>query len=93
MPTVLNFYALGKTIPPGAVYIGRGRGSIWGNPFTIGRDGDRGTVIRRHREWLLARPELIARARADLAGKDLVCFCAPRACHGDTLIELANTLS
>jgi hypothetical protein len=39
MPTVLNFYAVGKTIPPGAVYIGRGRGSIWGNPFTIGKGG------------------------------------------------------
>lgn len=29
-----------------------GRGSIFGNPFRIGRDGDRDTVCRKHQEWL-----------------------------------------
>lgn len=27
-----------------------GRGSKWGNKFVIGRDGDRGEVIRKYRE-------------------------------------------
>ena len=26
----------------------------------------------------------------ELRGGDLVCFCAPRACHGDLLLRLAN---
>jgi hypothetical protein len=25
-----------------------------------------------------------------LRGRDLVCWCAPLACHGDVLIRLAN---
>jgi len=47
-------------------------------------------VIERYRAWLLSQPDLVARARRELAGKDLVCWCAPLACHGDVLIEVAN---
>lgn len=86
---VLNFYAVGKTTPPGAVYVGRG--GTWGNPFVIGADGTRAEVLAKHRAWFLSRPDLIARAKRELAGKDLVCFCAPQPCHGDTLAEIANT--
>lgn len=31
-----------------------------------------------------------APANAVYSGKDLVCFCAPRACHGDVLLREAN---
>ena len=72
---------------PGAVYIGRG--SKWGNPFRIGPDGDRATVIARHERWLRDQHELL-RALDELRGCDLVCFCAPLACHGDLLLRLAN---
>lgn len=75
-------------IPPGAVHIGRP--SKWGNPFVIGRDGDRDEVIAKYLAWLLARPEKIAEAKLELRGKDLVCFCAPQRCHGDVLSEIAN---
>ena len=87
MPKVLNKHR--DEIPPEAVYIGRP--SKWGNPFVIGKDGDREDVIRKYREWLLSRPELIEQARKELRGRDLVCFCAPKACHGDILIEVANS--
>lgn len=73
---------------PDAVYIGRG--SKWGNPFRIGRDGDRVEVLQKYRYWLSLQPLLMAQARQELAGKDLLCFCAPRACHGDVLHALAN---
>lgn len=86
MPEVLNKYKSG--IPPGAVYIGRP--SKWGNPFVIGRDGRRDEVIAKYREWLLAQSEKVAQAKAELAGKDLVCWCSPEACHGDVLVEVAN---
>ncbi|SEA87911.1 DUF4326 domain-containing protein [Rubrimonas cliftonensis] len=69
-PRTLNARAVGKSAP-GAVYVGRP--SKFGNPFVIGRDGDRDTVIRRYRDWLLAQPHLVAAARRELAGKDLIC--------------------
>jgi len=86
VPKVLNRRR--DPIPAGAVYIGRP--SVFGNPFKIGPDGDRDMVIERYRAWLLSQPDLVSRARRELAGKDLVCWCAPLACHGDVLIEVAN---
>ena len=74
-------------IPAGAIYIGRG--SKWGNPFRIGPDGDRATVIATHERWLRDQHHLL-RALDELRGHDLVCFCAPLACHGDLLLWLAN---
>jgi hypothetical protein len=69
------------------VYIGRP--SIWGNPFVIGRDGDRAEVIRKYEAWLMRHPRLLARV-AELRGKVLGCFCAPLPCHGDVLARLAE---
>ena len=74
-------------IPRGAVYIGRP--SIWGNPFVIGKDGQRDDVIAKYETWLLGNGKLIDQLAA-LAGKDLVCWCAPARCHGDVLVRLAN---
>ena len=86
MPNVLNKHRDG--VPKGAVYIGRP--SKWGNPFVIGQDGDRDEVIAKYRHWLMSQHELVAAARRELVGRDLVCFCAPKSCHGDVLIEVAN---
>ena len=66
-----------------------GRGSPWGNPFRIGRDGDRATVLRRHARWLRDQHGLLRRIGA-LRGRNLVCFCAPLGCHGHLLLRLAN---
>ena len=69
------------------VYVGRP--SPFGNPFVIGRDGDRTAVILRYRTWLLAQPALVERVRRELAGKVLGCWCAPLPCHGDVLADIA----
>ena len=87
MPKVLNKYKHG--FPKDAVYIGRP--SKWGNPFTMSEYGKREWVIEKYREWILSQPKLIEDARRELVGKDLVCYCAPQACHGDVLLELANS--
>lgn len=79
-----------RDAPVGAVYIGRGRGSTWGNPYAISPDMDRSAVIAAHRADLLANPAELRRARTELAGKSLVCFCKPAPCHGDTLAWVAN---
>jgi hypothetical protein len=64
------------------------RSTPWGNPFRIGRDGNREEVIRKYREHLERNPELVERARVELRGKVLGCWCKPEACHGDVLVEL-----
>jgi hypothetical protein len=69
------------------VYIGRP--SKWGNPFEIGKDGDREAVIQKYRKWVVTQPDLMA-ALPELRGKVLGCWCAPKACHGDVLASLAN---
>ena len=73
---------------PHDVYIGRP--SKWGNPFVIGKDGDRETVIKKYREWGLERG-LNHDAKKELRGKVLGCWCSPNACHGDVLAEWANS--
>ena len=85
MCKVLNKHASGNHAD--AVYIGRG--SKWGNPFRIGIDGDRAAVIVKY-EWWLRNQHHLLRALDELRGHDLLCFCAPKACHGDLLLRLAN---
>ena len=85
MPKVLNKKLHG--VPPGAVYIGRP--SIWGNPFVIGKDGTRDAVIAKFEAHLRSRPDLLGQLHK-LAGKDIVCWCAPDRCHGDVLVRMAN---
>lgn len=72
---------------PYDVYIGRP--SKWGNPFVIGKDGNRDEVIKKHKHWLLHNSKLM-QSLPELKGKTLGCFCAPLPCHGDILLELAN---
>lgn len=60
----------------------------WGNPFEIGKDGTREEVIAKYQIWLYRQPELME-ALPELKGKILGCWCAPKACHGDVLADLA----
>jgi hypothetical protein len=86
---VLNKRSAG--IPDGAVSIGRP--SVFGNPFVIGEDGDRETVVVKLREYAIDRAyrdPAFRQAVAGLVGNDLVCWCAPALCHGDVLVELAE---
>ena len=80
---------------PNAVYIGRG--SEWGNPYHIGIDGTREEVIAKYKKYLWDRmapalQEDISAYKdlgrlASLHGKQLACYCAPQACHGDVLVK------
>lgn len=94
MPKVLNrrdlpkIWGHGDNSASSAVYVGRP--SRYGNPYVIGRDGSREQVVAKYREWLCEQPELVEAARLELRGKDLVCWCAPFACHADVLLEIAN---
>jgi len=80
---------------PYDVYIGRP--SPWGNPFshkagTLAehRAATREEAVSKYEAWLLAQPALVERAKRELRGKVLACWCSPLACHGDVLARLAN---
>lgn len=75
------------------VYIGRGRGSLFGNPFVIGKDGDRAQVIEKYRDYFYRRLAADNEYRSQvlrLKGKILGCFCKPLPCHGDVIVEFLN---
>ena len=80
------------------VYIGRC--SKWGNPFTHISDkitksdfvvASRDEAIESYREWIVKQPQLLKDLH-ELKGKTLGCFCKPKSCHGDVLVELVNGL-
>jgi hypothetical protein len=78
------------------VYIGRG--SKWGNPFTHITNkktlaehivATRKEAIDNYRTYLLNNPELL-NSLEELRGKTLGCFCKPKSCHGDIILELLS---
>lgn len=90
-PRVLNVKTADARECIGAVPIWRG--TKWGNEATL--RALRGTVSRkeaveRFEAWLMTQPDLIDLAKQELRGKNLLCYCAPRKCHGDVLLRIAN---
>lgn len=85
---VLNKYK--DTIPPDAVYIGRG--SIWGSPFPMSDTCTREQSLEQYKVWVVQQIKsghYSVEQLASLHGKSLVCFCAPKECHGHTLEKLS----
>jgi hypothetical protein len=75
--------------PEGAVVVTRP--SRWGNPFRIEEGRSAAHAVERYRLWLLDQPEFVAQVRAELAGRDLACWCRLGApCHAEVLLEVAN---
>ena len=71
-----------------------GRGSYWGNPYSMFEDGDdRQEVIRKFKyDFDYEKfPHIEKKEVYKLAGKRLGCFCKPDACHGDVLAEHLNS--
>ena len=73
------------------VYIGRG--SIWGNPYTVADHGRDYAIILHKKKFLLdvyigaiTKEQLLT-----LTGKTLGCFCKPKSCHGDIIALMADS--
>lgn len=87
---------------PRHVYIGRchpmfwrGNQSVFANPYRIGRDGTREEVIQKYRTYMEHCLETGKVTRQDLEalqGKILGCWCKPRPCHGDVILELMHEI-
>ena len=92
MPKVYNKHH--GDAPADAVYIGRP--TIYGNPFShlpgakAEFKGTREEAIQAYANYLEHKPDLVALIKKNLKGKDLVCFCSPKSCHGDLLLRIAN---
>jgi hypothetical protein len=79
----------------------------WGNPFSIDgvaaetgldRAAAQAEAVARHARWIVGelktdrQPPALEKIKADLAGKNLACWCAAGTpCHVETLIRLANS--
>jgi hypothetical protein len=77
------------TWPANAVYIGRG--TVYGNPYSIGEHGDRGQVCDLYENRLrycVAQhdPVMLTALLALKAESQLVCHCKPARCHGSSII-------
>jgi hypothetical protein len=71
-----------------------GRGSYWGNPYSMYDEGDdRDEVIRKYKyDFDYEKfPNKEKTGVHKLAGKRLGCFCKPQACHGDILADFLNS--
>jgi Domain of unknown function (DUF4326) len=97
MPRVINLKERKpKVIPEGAVYIGREfhmggwhlPESKWRNRYKTPGDGALAEIIAKYERHLYDSG--LINDIHELRGKDLACWCAPEACHGDVLLRLAN---
>ncbi|UQS15360.1 DUF4326 domain-containing protein [Pseudomonas sp. HS6] len=75
------------------VYIGRG--TLWGNPYQMGKEGTRDEVIAKFAydfdKRFLKLPEKFDENIEKLRGKTLGCHCKPAACHGDVIANYLNS--
>ena len=83
-----------KNIKSNPEYEYIGRGSYWGNPYSMFEAGeDRDEVIRKY-EYDFTYDKFPNKRKNQvhqLSGKKLGCFCKPSTCHGDVLADYLNS--
>lgn len=94
--------AKGWRMPPNTVKVDRT--TKWGNPFIVGKHGDRAYCVKLYAllmggylcltigngaEQQAAR-KYVERNRNTLKGKNLACWCSDGPCHADILLEIAR---
>ncbi len=73
------------------VYIGRG--SVFGNPFRIGKDGTREEVVAKYETYARSNPELLKAIKELPKDAVLGCYCKPLMCHGDIIEKLWHEMN
>lgn len=84
------------------VYIGRpGKGvdGYFGNPFPVGKNKTGFLTLEESLQWYKAYlehrllvDEEFKQKFLDLKGKRLGCFCKPKPCHGDVIVEVLERM-
>jgi hypothetical protein len=77
---MVKVWNINDNYPKDSVFIGRP--SPYGNPFVVGVHGKRGECCDLFEKHTLPTLDL-----TPLIGKDLVCYCKPRRCHGDSILK------
>jgi hypothetical protein len=73
------------------------RATKFGNPFKMQKDGGEHTregCIEAYREWFEQKVEdddAFREAVEDLRGETLGCWCKPKPCHGDVIVDYLET--
>nr|WP_315394400.1 DUF4326 domain-containing protein [uncultured Duganella sp.] len=70
-----------------------GRGSYWGNPYSMFAEGETREEVIRKFKYDFDFEKFPNKEKSEvykLAGKRLGCFCKPDACHGDVLADFLN---
>lgn len=87
---IVNKHKVRQSPKVNDVYIGRG--SPLGNPWPISHTEDRDTVCDKYAEYILVPTlamqhalEHIQRVALTHGSVNLVCFCAPARCHGESI--------
>lgn len=89
---VLNIHI--DDIPKDAVNIMRPH--ILGNPFVIGKDGNRKECVKKYETYLriqMRSDRRFVNAILDLKDRDIVCCCKPQFCHGDVVKKIYKELT
>lgn len=71
-----------------------GRGSYWGNPYSMHEDGSSREEVIHKFKYDFDYEKFPNKEKSEvykLAGKRLGCFCKPEACHGDVLADFLNS--
>lgn len=82
---------------PEYVYIGRSNKNHhnigWGNPYPLRTEADRAFILKQYIGYFNAKMEDDNLPPINrLFEKKLVCYCAPKLCHGDILALYANVV-
>ncbi|MPW30748.1 DUF4326 domain-containing protein [Agarivorans sp. B2Z047] len=71
-----------------------GRGSYWGNPYSMHEEGESRDEVIRKFKYDFDYEKFPNKEKSEvfkLKGKRLGCFCKPEACHGDVLADFLNS--
>lgn len=67
------------------------RPSVWGNPYRARTPAQRMVAVEKCKAYIAKQAALRARARKELRGKNLACWCPlDGPCHADTWLKIAN---
>jgi hypothetical protein len=94
-PKVVNRHRPAQVLTPfmatatPTIYVGRG--TPYGNRNQKVSENERGKVLQMHLDDLcMMEVNVLRRLCSNLVGSDLECSCAPKPCHADTWLALAN---
>jgi hypothetical protein len=71
------------------------KGSIWENPFTVGKDGTIDEVRDKYYQYITNKihTENLYNELLELKGNVLGCWCCPNKCHGDVILYLLSQIN